>query len=46
MLISCYSFFFIYRNLAEDSDLNLASNPINSESNDLYIRCADGLLLW
>lgn len=33
------------RNLAEDKDLNLASNPINPETNDLFTRCSDGLLI-
>jgi len=45
----CINNFFFkysnYRNLAEDKDLNLASNPINPETNDLFTRCSDGLLI-
>ena len=33
------------RNLAEDSDLSLKTRPINPETNDLYERCNDGLVL-
>lgn len=37
---------WINQNLAKDPDLNLASKPIDPETNDLYTRCNDGLVLW
>jgi plastin-3 len=37
---------WINQNLANDPDLNLASSPINPDTNDLYARCSDGLVLW
>lgn len=36
----------IKRSLASDPDLNLEKNPINPDSNELYSRCKDGILLW
>ena len=33
------------RNLAKDVDLNLKTRPISPETNDLYERCNDGLVL-
>jgi plastin-3 len=37
---------WINQSLAKDTDLNLEKNPINPDTNDLYIRCKDGLVLW
>jgi len=36
---------WINQSLAKDTDLNLEKNPINPDTNDLYIRCKDGLVL-
>jgi plastin-3 len=36
---------WINENLSSDSDLGLATNPINPETSDLYTKCSDGLLL-
>lgn len=36
---------WINQNLANDPDLNLARNPINPETKDLYTRCDNGLVL-
>ena len=45
-LFSNFFFIILSRNLAKDKELSLATNPINPETNDLYIRCKDGYLLW
>lgn len=36
---------WINQNLANDPDLNLSTKPINPETNDLYTRCNDGLVM-
>lgn len=36
---------WINQNLANDTDLNLAANPINPDTKDLYTRCDNGLVL-